>query len=376
MKKAILKPSGTLLVVGLALTAMLFGCKRKAEPKTESVDPAIFKTDGNGAITGYNCPKDKLPKNLVIPAKIGDEVITSIGESAFRDCTGLTSVSFPASLTSIGKNAFRDCSGLTSVSFPASLTSIGGWAFGGCKGLTSVTVDVGNSTYKAVDNVVYTKDGTTLVFAAGGLTSVNILPSVTSIGLGAFDGCTGITSVSFPASLTSIGLGAFRDCTGITSVSFPASLTSIGTWAFRSCRGLTSVTVDNGNSKYKSVDNVVYTKDGTTLVFAAGGLTSVNILPSVTSIGNGAFDGCTGITSVSFPASLTSIGEGAFSSCDNLTSATFADATGWAVYNDYKYEDRDAYIHRSDLANAATAAKYLREERNNGGYCDRWWKKN
>jgi len=56
--------------------------------------------------------------------------------------------------------------------------------------------------------------------------------------------------------------------------------------------------------------------------------------------------------------------------------ATFADATGWAVYNDYKYEDRDAYIHRSDLANAATAAKYLREKRDNGGYCDKYWKKN
>ena len=342
MKKAILKTSGTLLVVGLALTAMLFGCKRKAEPKTESVDPAIFKTDGNGAITGYNCPKDKLPKNLVIPAKIGDEVITSIGESAFRDCTGLTSVSFPASLTSIGKNAFRDCSGLTSVSFPTSLTSIGGSAFAWCSGLTSVS------------------------FPA----------SLTSIGWGAFRDCTGITSVSFPASLTSIDESAFCGCTGITSVSFPASLTSIDGSAFCGCIGLTSVTVDDGNSTYKAVDNVVYTKDGTTLVFAAGGLTSVNILPSVTSIGKSAFYGCTGITSVSFPASLTSIGEGAFSSCDNLTSAIFSDATGWAVYNDYKYKNKATDIEQSDLQNPATAAKYLRERRDNGGYCDNWWKKN
>ena len=171
MKKAILKTSGMLLVVGLAFTAMLFGYRHKAEPKTESVDPAIFKTDGNGAITGYNCPKDKLPKNLVIPAKIGDEVITSIGESAFRDCTGLTSVSLSrcTSLTSIGKNAFRDCSGLTSVSFPASLTSIGG-AFVGCDGLTSV--DLSGCT------------------------------SLTSIGCCAFTRCRGLTSVSLAASIT------------------------------------------------------------------------------------------------------------------------------------------------------------------------------
>ena len=396
MKKAILKTSGMLLVVGLALTAMLFGCRHKTEPKskaetqTESVDPAIFKTDGNGKITGYNCPKDKLPKNLVIPTKIGDEVITSIGESAFCYCIGLTSVSFPASLTSIGNSAFDGCTGLTSVSFPASLTSIGKWAFSKCSGLTSVDLSSCTSL---------TSIGDTAFHLCTGITSVTFPASLTSIGFRAFAGCTGLTSVSFPASLTSIRESAFGDCSGLKSVNFPTSLTSIGDGAFENCKGLTSITVDNGNSKYKAVDNVVYTKDGTTLVFAAGGLTSVTIPNTVTSIGNSAFDGCTGLTSVSFPASLTSIGKWAFSECscltsvsfpasltsigtwafsrcDNLTSATFADATGWAVYNDYKYKNRDSYIQQSDLQNPATAAKYLREKRDNGGYCDKYWKKN
>ena len=356
MKKAILKTSGMLLVVGLAFTAMLFGCRHKAEPKTgaeqqtESVNPAIFTTDGNGKITGYTCSKEELPKNLVIPAKIGDEVttsigycaffgcsgltsvslssctsLTSIGLGAFSGCSGLTSVSFPASLTSIGSEAFYCCTDLTSMSFPASLTSIGEKAFIGCSGLTSVTVDNGNSTYKAVDNVVYTKDRTTLVFAAGGLTSVTI----------------------------------------------PSTVTSIGNFAFSGCSGLTSVTVDNGNSKYKSVDNVVYTKDGTTLVFAAGGLTSVTIPNTVTSIGRYAFSWCTGLTSVSFPASLTWIGRGAFDGCYNLTSATFADAVGWAVYNDDEYKNKATNIQQSDLANPATAAKYLRNT-----YCEKFWRKN
>ncbi len=407
MKKAILKTSGMLLVVGLALTAMLFGCRHKAEPKTgaeqqtESVNPAIFTTDGNGKITGYTCSKEELPKNLVIPAKIGDEVITSIGYcaffgcsgltsvslssctsltsiglGAFSGCSGLTSVSFPASLTSIGSEAFYCCTDLTSMSFPASLTSIGEKAFIGCSGLTSVTVDNGNSTYKAVDNVVYTKDRTTLVFAAGGLTSVTI-----------------------PSTVTSIGNFAFSGCSGLTSVNFPASLISIGRYAFSGCSGLTSVTVDNGNSKYKSVDNVVYTKDGTTLVFAAGGLTSVTIPNTVTSIGRyafswctgltsvsfpasltwigrGAFYNCSGLTSVSFPASLTSIGKEAFNGCNNLTQATFADAAGWAVYSDAKYKNKDSNIQQSDLESAATAAKYLRNGHDKGGYCYKCWKKN
>ena len=165
MKKAILKTSGTLLVVGLALTAMLFGCRHKAEQQTEPVNLTIFKTDGHGKITGYNCPKDELPKNLVIPARIRNKVITSIGESAFIGCDGLTSVSFPASLTSIGDSAFKDCKGLTSVSLS------------GCT-------------------------------------------SLTSIGDYAFERCYGLTSVSFPASLTSIGFNAFQWCDKLTSATF------------------------------------------------------------------------------------------------------------------------------------------------------------
>lgn len=69
--------------------------------------------------------------------------VTSIGDDAFRNCSGLTSVTIPNSVTSIGHEAFRICSGLTSVTIPNSVTSIGSSAFYGCSGLTSVTI--GNS---------------------------------------------------------------------------------------------------------------------------------------------------------------------------------------------------------------------------------------
>ena len=72
--------------------------------------------------------------DLVIPAGV-----TSIGESAFEGCSGLTSVEIPASVTSIGSWAFSGCRGLTSVEIPAGVTSIGYGAFSWCSGLTSVT---------------------------------------------------------------------------------------------------------------------------------------------------------------------------------------------------------------------------------------------
>ncbi|MBP5364688.1 MAG: leucine-rich repeat domain-containing protein [Bacteroidales bacterium] len=66
--------------------------------------------------------------------------VTSIGEAAFRDCSGLTSVTIPNSVKSIRSAAFYDCSGLTSVTIPNSVTSIGSSAFHGCSGLTSITI--------------------------------------------------------------------------------------------------------------------------------------------------------------------------------------------------------------------------------------------
>ena len=103
--------------------------------------------------------------------------VTSIGDYAFENCTGLTSVSIPNSVTSIGSGAFRYCGGLTSISIPNSVTSIGSEAFKFCRNLTSVTI--GNSV---------TSIGQEAFFGSG-LTSVTIGNSVTSIEPFAFTHC-------------------------------------------------------------------------------------------------------------------------------------------------------------------------------------------
>ena len=219
--------------------------------------------------------------------------VTSIGDGAFK-YSALTSIEIPASVTSIGEAAFSDCSRLTSIDIPASVTSIGDDAFRSCTGLTSIVVAAGNPNYDSRENcnaIIETSSNTLL------------------------QGCN---TTLIPASVTSIGGGAFIGCSGLTSIEIPASVTSIGYEAFKGCSGLTSIVVAMGNPNYDSRENcnaIIETSSNTLIQ----GCKTTIIPNSVTSIGAYAFAFCSGLTSVFIPASLTSIGSGAFQDCSGLT---------------------------------------------------------
>ena len=272
-----------------------------------------------------------------IPDTINGLPVTSIGDSAFFDCSRLTSVTISSSVTNIGFMAFSGCASLTnatipnsvtrinakafggctsliSITIPSSVNRIGSNAFGGCTSLTGIVVNESNAVYSSVGGVLFDKNQTTLIqYPNGKAASSYAIPNgVTSIGFWAFSSCHSLTNVTIPNSVTSISGYAFEGFTSLISITIPSSVNRIGSNAFGGCTSLTAITVDTGNPVYSSLEGVLLNKKQTMLIQYPGGKVSDYTIPdSVTGIGFRAIF-CDMLTSVTIPNSVTNMGRSLF----------------------------------------------------------------
>ncbi len=201
---------------GCGLTSIVVATKNPVYDSREDCN-AIVETATNTLIAG--CKETFIPNS-----------VTSIGESAFYDCSGLISIEIPNSVTSIGASAFEDCSDLTSLEIPNSVTSIGDYAFYGCSGLSRLVLP--NSI---------TSIGKAVVYGCSNLTNLVIPNSVTSIGDYAVNRCSSLKNIFIPHSVESIGTYAFYGCSELQSVVMGNSVTAIGEGGFGGCDKLDTI---------------------------------------------------------------------------------------------------------------------------------------
>ena len=327
--------------------------------------------------------------------------VTSIGNSAFNGCTGLTSITIPESVTSIGAYVFKNCTSLTSITIPEGVISIDIAPFAYCTNLTSITVDAGNKKFDSRGNcnaIIETATNTLLhgcpstvipndvtkinsnaFYGCNGLTSITIPESVTSIDINPFQDCANLTSITvdadnkffdsrgncnaiietatntllsgcsstvIPNDVTCIGQRAFYYCSSLTNIIIPESVTSISKEAFQMCTSLISITIPEGVTR---IDYRTF--------WGCYGLTNIKIPESVTFIGIEAFEDCSGLTSINIPEGLTTIGQSAFSGCKGLTSISIPESvTG--IYR----------LAFSGCVNLTTVISYIKEPFNAQGF--------
>lgn len=240
-----------------------------AHPAFEVLLYAVWASSSTMEITGTTICQGTIPPTgrLIIPDGVTE---TAIG--AFSDCTGLTSVTTPATMTTLGNSTFMGCtnltsadlnegltvigssafqeSGLVSLDIPSTVTTIGSNAFYSTP-LSHVTIppgvtDIGSGAFQGTNLTEITlPQGLTqissLCFASSMLSSIVVPSGVTSIGSGAFSNCTPLQSVTLPPGPLTIDSAAFHDCEGLTQMTLPAGVTYIGDYAFQDCANLADV---------------------------------------------------------------------------------------------------------------------------------------
>lgn len=305
-----LKRRWTALVVAAALLISL------TAPAWAAQTEGVYTYSDNGTGVTLKQVENVLDTALALPDTLGGKPVTALGSRIFGGTGGyyMESVTIPASVTEIDA------------------MFVGTYIRTGGAGLREILVDEGNASFQSVDGVLYSADGTELLYypCFRADSHFAVPDNVTKIGDYAFYRAAKLQTVELPAGLREIGAYAFSD-SGLTEITLPEGLETVGDAAFQAT-ALTGLALPAsvqgvGKELLKNCDAV------REVSFAGGevpegflrdcdGLTSLTLMDGVTSIGDSAFYGCTALQTVRIPGSVRSVGARAFYHCRGLADVS------------------------------------------------------
>ena len=349
-------------------------------------EEAVYPTIGSYAFDGCTSLSDiDFGSCLPYSGNVIGTLYYYIGHHAFRNCVSLVDLALPDQLNldgygGSGEYAFQGCSGLRSVSLPASkryynpqfpsssddyesATSV----FAGCANLEDVTI---RTAYGTIANPDYPEFYKGMIGEMWFRDCVNLKTvkfedpaNLFTIGAGAFMNCSSLTELSLPSGLVEIRDSAFAGCSGIQSMTLPEGLQTLGTEDYNSYglydgkgvftgtmitslvipasvnevgpetfmgSAITNISVaapsEGGTVNLVAENNVLYNADKTILIAYLSAEPVFRIPDTVTQIQTAAFSGSK-VEQVTIPATVTLISEYAFANCTSLTSVTFEGTT-------------------------------------------------
>ena len=214
----------------------------------------------------------------------------------------MASITLLNSVTNISSSAFYQCTSLTNITIGSGLTRMGTFAFQGCSLLTSVTI---------------------------GSPSIGANWFATSIG----GGDSSVTRITLLDSVTNIAAYAFTGYSSLTNVAIGSGVTSIGNGAFLGCTALLAINVSPNNSSYSSAGGVLFDASQSTLIqypeFRGGNSYTVPI--SVTNIGYEAFESAFHLGKIYFMGNAPNLGASAFDYTPWAIVYYLPGTTGWGA---------------------------------------------
>jgi len=347
---------------------------------TVIIEPGITRIGNCCFYYDYHSNSDI--KAITIP-----NTVTSIGYQAFGGCTGIKSITIPNSVVEIGGTAFVRCESLEEVTIPSSVSNLDSGVFYYCSHLKTVNIQarVGqidftelfcqcneltdivfpsdHRTYQSIDGVVYSKDGTTLIYCPRGKMGAFIMPStVEAMLFTAFSDrltkCRKLSTIQMHKSISIIDSpdlsdhsanGLFFDCcnagvitipdisnyhfraiccecSNLKSVTIPDTITKISEFAFTNCINLTSVLIPEN---IISIEKEAFQ--------GCISLKNIDLQNSrITRIEDSAFMNC-GLIEVTLPINITYLGENCFDKTVLLHVPEGSYAEQWAYDNYYDY---------------------------------------